>query len=191
MPCRPVRGGHARAGPVVIYFDTSALGALFFGEPTAPTILQCLESLDDGELCTSAWTLAEMASVGAIKERTSYRCRGAGGRISRFPPLRCRCTDADRSRTHRLPHRGGTAGHSPFGLACGRRLASGRRPPLASSPGDLGCPPVSGGRTLWPGAFSAYVLMVTWRCRTCRRRRRIDHDSVRFVPQRTLCELMP
>jgi len=29
-----------------------------------------LESVDDCNLCISAWTLAEMASVGAIKERT-------------------------------------------------------------------------------------------------------------------------
>lgn len=69
MPGRPVCGGAAQTGFVVIYLDTSALGALFFREPTAPAILQRLES-SGGELCTSAWTLAEMASVGAIKERT-------------------------------------------------------------------------------------------------------------------------
>jgi predicted nucleic acid-binding protein len=54
----------------VIYLDTSVLGALFFRKPTAPAILARLESVDDDDLCISAWTLAEMASVGAIKERT-------------------------------------------------------------------------------------------------------------------------
>jgi hypothetical protein len=54
----------------VIYLDTSVLGALFFREPTAPAILARLETVDQSELCISAWNLAEMASVGAIKERT-------------------------------------------------------------------------------------------------------------------------
>jgi predicted nucleic acid-binding protein len=54
----------------VIYLDTSVLGALFFREPTAPAILERLETTGKGELCVSAWTLAEMASAGAIKERT-------------------------------------------------------------------------------------------------------------------------
>lgn len=54
----------------MIYLDTSVLGALFFREPTAPDILARLETLDKGDLCISAWNLAEVASVGAIKERT-------------------------------------------------------------------------------------------------------------------------
>ena len=54
----------------MIYLDTSTLGCLFFREPAASTVLARLESVDDGNLCISAWTLAEMASVGAIKERT-------------------------------------------------------------------------------------------------------------------------
>jgi predicted nucleic acid-binding protein len=54
----------------MIYLDTSVLGALFFREPTAPAILARLESIDTNDLCISAWTLTEMASVGAIKERT-------------------------------------------------------------------------------------------------------------------------
>ncbi len=54
----------------MIYLDTSVLGALFFREPTASAILARLETVDDGDLCISAWTLTEMASVGAIKERT-------------------------------------------------------------------------------------------------------------------------
>lgn len=54
----------------MIYLDTSTLGALFFREPSATAVLSRLESVDDGGLCVSAWTLAEMASVGAIKERT-------------------------------------------------------------------------------------------------------------------------
>jgi len=56
----------------VIYLDTSALGALFFREPTAPAILNRLQSTQPGELGISAWTLTEMASVGAIKERTGH-----------------------------------------------------------------------------------------------------------------------
>lgn len=54
----------------MIYLDTSVLGALFFREPTAPAVLTRLETTEKDELCVSAWTLAEMASVGAIKERT-------------------------------------------------------------------------------------------------------------------------
>lgn len=54
----------------MIYLDTSVLGALFFREPSAPEILSRLESVSATPLVISAWTLAEMASVGAIKERT-------------------------------------------------------------------------------------------------------------------------
>jgi predicted nucleic acid-binding protein len=54
----------------VIYLDTSVLGSLFFREPTAPAVLARLETVDQGGLCVSAWSLSEMASVGAIKERT-------------------------------------------------------------------------------------------------------------------------
>jgi hypothetical protein len=54
----------------VIYLDTSVLGALFFREPSAPEILARLESVQATEFVVSAWTLAEMAGVGAIKERT-------------------------------------------------------------------------------------------------------------------------
>lgn len=54
----------------MIYLDTSVLGALFFRERTAPAILARLETVRRGELCVSAWNLSEMASVGAIKERT-------------------------------------------------------------------------------------------------------------------------
>lgn len=54
----------------MIYLDTSVLGALFFREPTAPAILERLGTVGQGSLCVSAWTLPEMASVGAIKERT-------------------------------------------------------------------------------------------------------------------------
>jgi uncharacterized protein len=54
----------------VIYLDTSVLGALFFREPTAPAILARLETVSKDDLCVSAWNLAEMASVAAIKKRT-------------------------------------------------------------------------------------------------------------------------
>lgn len=54
----------------MIYLDTSVLGALFFREPSAPEILSRLESVSGVALVISAWTLPEMASVGAIKERT-------------------------------------------------------------------------------------------------------------------------
>jgi len=53
----------------VIYLDTSVLGALFFREPGAAAVLEKLAAARDG-LAVSAWTLTEMASVGAIKERT-------------------------------------------------------------------------------------------------------------------------
>jgi uncharacterized protein len=54
----------------MIYLDTSVLGALFFREPVASAILARLETVGQGDLCVSAWNLSEMASVGAIKERT-------------------------------------------------------------------------------------------------------------------------
>ena len=54
----------------MIYLDTSVLGALFFREPTASAILARLETVGKDDLCVSAWNLTEMASVGAIKERT-------------------------------------------------------------------------------------------------------------------------
>lgn len=54
----------------MIYLDTSVLGALFFREPSASAILGALETAGGEELSVSAWTLAEMASVAAIKERT-------------------------------------------------------------------------------------------------------------------------
>ena len=53
----------------MIYLDTSVLGALFFREPGAAAVLEKLAAARDG-LAVSAWTLTEMASVGAIKERT-------------------------------------------------------------------------------------------------------------------------
>lgn len=53
----------------MIYLDTSVLGALFFREPNAPRLVETLEAARS-KLVVSAWTLAEMASVGAIKERT-------------------------------------------------------------------------------------------------------------------------
>lgn len=54
----------------MIYLDTSVLGALFFHEPGAEQQLVRLEAARGEPLAVSAWTLAEMASVGAIKERT-------------------------------------------------------------------------------------------------------------------------
>lgn len=54
----------------MIYLDTSVLGALFFREPSATTVLARLESVGGDDLAVSAWSLVEMASVGAIKERT-------------------------------------------------------------------------------------------------------------------------
>lgn len=54
----------------MIYLDTSALGALFFRETSAQEVLAALERAGNQTLAVSAWTLTEMASVGAIKERT-------------------------------------------------------------------------------------------------------------------------
>jgi len=54
----------------VIYLDTSVLGAIFFREPNAAMALTRIEAVRARGLVISAWTLTEMASVGAIKERT-------------------------------------------------------------------------------------------------------------------------
>lgn len=54
----------------MIYLDTSVLGAVFFREPNAATVLDHVKTASASGLVISAWTLTEMASVGAIKERT-------------------------------------------------------------------------------------------------------------------------
>jgi predicted nucleic acid-binding protein len=54
----------------VIYLDTSVLGAIFFREPNAALVFGQVKAARSRGLVISAWTLTEMASVGAIKERT-------------------------------------------------------------------------------------------------------------------------
>jgi uncharacterized protein len=54
----------------VIYLDTSVLGAIFFREANAALVFGQVKSARSRGLVLSAWTLTEMASVGAIKERT-------------------------------------------------------------------------------------------------------------------------
>jgi predicted nucleic acid-binding protein len=54
----------------VIYLDTSVLGAIFFREANASLVLSQVEAARPRGFVISAWTLTEMASVGAIKERT-------------------------------------------------------------------------------------------------------------------------
>jgi len=54
----------------VIYLDTSVLGAMFFREPNAALVFGQVKAARSHGLVISAWTLTEMASVGAIKERT-------------------------------------------------------------------------------------------------------------------------
>jgi predicted nucleic acid-binding protein len=54
----------------VTYLDTSVLGAIFFRESNAALVLSQIEAARPRGLIISAWTLTEMASVGAIKERT-------------------------------------------------------------------------------------------------------------------------
>lgn len=54
----------------MIYVDTSVLGAIFFREPGALNALDRIEAVRSEGLMISAWTLTEMASVAAIKERT-------------------------------------------------------------------------------------------------------------------------
>lgn len=54
----------------MIYLDTSVLGAIFFREPNAALVFGQVKAARSRGLVISAWTLTEMASVGAIKERT-------------------------------------------------------------------------------------------------------------------------
>ncbi len=54
----------------MIYLDTSVLGAIFFREPSAALVFGQVKAARARGLVISAWTLTEMASVGAIKERT-------------------------------------------------------------------------------------------------------------------------
>ena len=53
----------------MIYLDTSVLGAIFFKEANAVQVLGQIETVRSEGLVISAWTLAEMASVGSLKER--------------------------------------------------------------------------------------------------------------------------
>ena len=46
------------------------MGAIFFREPNAALVLSQIEAARPRGLIISAWTLTEMASVGAIRERT-------------------------------------------------------------------------------------------------------------------------
>lgn len=54
----------------MIYLDTSVLGAVFFRESGGERIVRELKALRNDGLVISAWSLTEVASVGAIKERT-------------------------------------------------------------------------------------------------------------------------
>lgn len=53
----------------MIYLDSSVLAAIFFREPTAARVLSQIGAARHRELIISAWTLIEMAGVGAIKGR--------------------------------------------------------------------------------------------------------------------------
>ncbi|MFZ1643491.1 MAG: type II toxin-antitoxin system VapC family toxin [Candidatus Contendobacter sp.] len=53
----------------MIYLDTSVLGAIFFREPNASLVFRQVRTARANRLVISSWTLTEMASVGAIKER--------------------------------------------------------------------------------------------------------------------------
>ena len=55
----------------MIYLDTSVLGVIFFREPNGALIFRQVKAARARGLVISAWTLTEMASIGAIKERTS------------------------------------------------------------------------------------------------------------------------
>jgi predicted nucleic acid-binding protein len=54
----------------LIYLDTSVLAAVFFREPTARAVAAALRAHAKDKLTISGWTLTEMASVAALKERT-------------------------------------------------------------------------------------------------------------------------
>jgi len=72
----------------VIYLDTSVLGAMFFREPGAATLVARLEGARSDGLMISAWTLTEMASVAGIKRRTgaldAATCQQALANFQRF-----------------------------------------------------------------------------------------------------------
>ncbi len=74
----------------MIYLDTSVLGALFFREAGAASLLDQLEPLRRNGLLVSAWTLTEMANVGGIKQRTgtidSATRQQAMAQFQRFVP---------------------------------------------------------------------------------------------------------
>jgi uncharacterized protein len=55
----------------VIYLDTWVLSAIFFREPNAALVVSQVKAARSRGQVISAWTLTEMASVGAIKERTA------------------------------------------------------------------------------------------------------------------------
>jgi predicted nucleic acid-binding protein len=132
----------------VIYLDTSVLGALFFREPTAPAILARLETVGKDDLCVSAWNLAEMASVGAIKERTgSIDTAGRAVGLTAFNRFVSDSLSWP-SRAVGFPCRHRAAGHARVGFACGRCSPLGHRPPLTGQLGDSGCAPIDGRQSL-------------------------------------------
>jgi predicted nucleic acid-binding protein len=56
----------------VIYIDTSVLGAIFFREASAAASLARLENCSKQRLRISAWSLTELSSVAAIKQRMGH-----------------------------------------------------------------------------------------------------------------------
>jgi uncharacterized protein len=104
----------------VIYLDTSVLGALFFREPTAPAILAHLETVGKDDLCVSAWNLAEMASVGAIKECTGgIDTAGRAARLAAFNRFVSDSLRLARGRAGGFPCHHRAAGHARVGFSCG------------------------------------------------------------------------
>ena len=68
----------------MVYLDTSVLGALFFREPGSSQIADRLARARR-PLMISAWTLTEMASVAAIKERSGeIDAAGRGSALAAF-----------------------------------------------------------------------------------------------------------
>lgn len=120
----------------MIYLDTSVLGAIFFREPGAATLVARLESQRKAKLMISAWTLTEMSSIGGIKERTgaidAETRQRAVANFQRFASMQLVTVEIDPAdfRTAAvliespIPLRAGDALHLAVARRLGARIAS-------------------------------------------------------------------
>lgn len=114
----------------MIYLDTSVLGAIFFREPNASLVFSQVKAAHANRMVISSWTLTEMASVGAIKERMGVidhaTRQKALSSFQRFASFRLTLTEIEpadfRSAALPIEGPGGLRAGDSLHLAVARRL---------------------------------------------------------------------